>query len=183
MKRLLQAIHRTNDHEREIFGSHCVGFNAHLDRWHSDLRPDQQNNNYFVPTCPLTDGDLEAARELQKKRGLDYLMIRMSSPIGQALKVKFSLEEDVIYTMALLKDTSHQWRINPKIDVRDIQTSDIGRDLLDVSHVPQQYQAQARLNMGMVLQVARRHPEYHWLCAYKEHRCWTGIRAVPWRLH
>lgn len=163
---LLLRIHSTNDYERELFGSRRVPFNDHFDRWHSDLRPDQVNNNFFVPTGEISARDIEAARNFQKKRGLRYLMIRAEKPLSRALMELYDMEQEDIYVMALRQDISRKWKKNEAIEIRDIQHNDISRDLLDVSATPEKYQDIARRNMQLVLEVAKRHPEYHWLCAY-----------------
>ena len=64
------------------------------------------------------------------------------------------------------------WKENGEIEIRDIQTSDISSDLLDVSSVPVPYQEAAYRNMQMVLQCAKEDPNYHWLCAYQ-----NGVRT------
>lgn len=163
---LLNAIHRANDYERELFGAVCKPFNDHLRRWHSDVRPDQENNNFFFPIAPLVREDIEAAMELQKSRGLNDLLLRMNEPLEQSLKAQYGLEETVTYVMALTRKESQRWKENPAIEIRDIQTSDISADLLDVSAVPEKYRDAAYRNMRMVLEVAEAHPEYHWYCAY-----------------
>ena len=171
---LLEQIHRTNDAERALFGAVRVKFNDCLDRWYSDLRPDQVNNNFFVPVGDYAQGDIEAAIACQRARGLDYLMLRQTEPMDGALREKFGFEEEITYVMALRQDAGPRWKQNAAIEIRDIQTSDIGEDLLDVSSVPEQYQAISRRNMELVLKVAREHPEYHWLCAYQDGvRVWT----------
>lgn len=165
---LRNAIHRTNDHEREIFGAVCRPFRDVLCRWHSDVRPNQENNNFFFPIGPLNWEDIEAAIELQKARGLNYFLLYMQCPMEPPLQERFGLEESIIYVMALTKKESHRWKKNPAIEIRDIQTSDIRADLLDVSSVPEKYRDTAYRNMGMVLEAAKAHPEYHWYCAYQD---------------
>lgn len=167
MNQIIQNIHNVNDYERQLFQAMFVYFNDHLYRWHSDLRPDQMNNNFFFPTAPLTCEDIDAAIDLQKKRGLKYVMIRMAKPMESDLQELFGFEEDITYVMALLKNTSSVWKENTNLEIRDIQTSDISADLLDVSSVPEPYRASAYRNMQMVLDVAKENPHYHWLCAYK----------------
>lgn len=163
---LLQKIHSTNDYERELFGSRRVPFNEHFDRWHSDLRPDQVNNNFFVPIGEVTAKDIETARNFQKRRGLSYLLIRSAKPLDPNLTERFSLTPETTLVMALRQDAGRKWKKNDAVEIRDIQTSDIGEDLMDVSATPEQYRELARRNMRMVLDVAKGHPEYHWLCAY-----------------
>lgn len=167
---LLQRIHSTNDYERELFGAKKAGVNEHLDRWYSEQRPDQVNNNFFVPTGNLTRKDIEAAIALQKARGLHYLLIRTAKPLQPILVKSFTLEEESTYVMALRQNTSHGWKENGNVEIRDIQSSDIQADILDVSPIPEKYREAALRNMHMVLEVARKHPEYHWLCAYIEGR-------------
>lgn len=173
MKSLIDAIHRTNDHEREIFGAVLKPFNEHLCRWHSEVRPDQANNNFFFSTGPLTEGDIKAAMDLQKSRALDYILLRTEQPLPEALRQEFQLEEEVLYVMALTRDTSAGWKENPEIEIRDIQIHDISADIMDVSGVPEPYQDAARRNMELVLEVAESHPEYHWYCAY-----YNGVHAA-----
>lgn len=167
MNQILQNIHKANAHERKLFQAEFEHYNHHLDRWYSNLRPDQMNNNFFVPTAALTCEDIDTMIDLQKKRGLNYVMIRMSKPMDVQTQELFSFDEDITYVMALLQDTSSSWKQNKEIEIRDIQTSDISADLLDVSSVPAQYQASAFRNMQLVLNVAKENPDYHWLCAYQ----------------
>lgn len=168
MERILQGIHRTNDHERHLFQARFERCSAHFDRWYSNIRPDQVNNNFFIPTAPLTCEDIDTAIDIQKKRGLKYVMFRMPAPMESEMKELFSFEEEITYIMALLRDTSSQWKQNDEIEIRDIQTSDISADLLDVSSVPEPWRASAYRNMQLVLDTARENPDYHWLCAYKD---------------
>ena len=163
---LLSGIHRTNDYERQIFGAVRKTFNAHLDRWYSDLRPDQANNNFFIPTAELTAEDIHAAVEEEKKRGLNGLMLRMDTPLSRQLLAQFPFEEEQLHVMALKKNTCGHWKKNDALEIRDLQTSDISADLLDVSGVPEEYQDLARRNMELVLETAETHPEYHWYCGY-----------------
>lgn len=172
MKDILHNIHRVNDYERSLFHAKYEACTETLNRWFSDVRPDQANNNFFVPTGSLTCLDIDTAIELQKKRGLNYLMIRMEAPMDAKLRELFPFEEDVTCVMALLRNTSGSWKENPEIEIRDIQTSDISADLLDVSSVPAPYRQAAYRNMQMVLNAARKNPDYHWLCAYQ-----NGVRA------
>lgn len=166
MEQLLEKIHRCNAHERQIFGARLVAFSETMDRWHSDVRPEQQNNNFFAARGPLCRADLRAAVELQKSRGLRYLMLETREPLAPALVEEFGLELERTWVMALTRDTSDRWKENPALEIRDIQFCDISRDILDVSDVPEEFRAQARTNMEMVLKVAKEHPGYHWLCGY-----------------
>lgn len=170
MEHILQKIHRTNDHERALFHAELQHYNGHLDRWYSDLRPDQMNNNFFVPMAVLTYEDIDTTIDLQKKRGLNYVMLRMTKPMDSEMQELFSFEEDITYVMALLRNTSSTWKQNSSIVIRDIQTSDISADLLDVSSVPEPYRASAFRNMQLVLKVAKEDSDYHWLCAYQDNQ-------------
>lgn len=168
MKQLLEKIHSCNDHERHIFRARLLPFNESMDRWHSDERPGQENNNFFAVRGRLTSRDIQAAVDFQKRRGLHYVMLRSPEPLPEKLVEEFGLEQEKLLVMALEKDGSGEWKENPDLEIRDIQTHDITADLLDVSDVPTQYQAQALQNMQMVLEVARDHPEYHWLHGYMD---------------
>ncbi len=168
MKHILQSIHAVNDYERRLFQSEYEQCSHHLGRWYSNLRPDQMNNNFFLPTAPLTCEDIDTAIDLQKRRGLNYVMLRMSKPMEPNLRELFPFEEDITYIMALLQNNSADWKENRDIEIRDIQTSDISTDLLDVSAVPEQYRTAAYRNMQLVLNVAKENANYHWLCAYKD---------------
>lgn len=167
MNQLLQMIHSVNDYERTLFQAKQEQVSPCLDRWYSDLRPDQMNNNFFLPKGRPTCLDIDTAIGLQKQRGLHYVMLRMAKPMEPELRELFPFEEEITYIMALLRDTSSEWKQNGEIEIRDIQTADIRADLLDVSSVPQPYQAAAYRNMQLVLEVAKENPDYHWLCAYK----------------
>lgn len=162
---MLEKIHSCGDYERALFGARRVPFNKAMDRWHSDLRPYQQNNNFFAAKGPLTEADIRTAVELQKSRGLNYLMLRTREPLPQELAAEFGVETEQTLVMALAGDWEG-WKENPDLEIRDIQTHDIRRELLDVSDVPEAYQPQARQNMLLVLEVAGDHPEYHWLVGY-----------------
>lgn len=178
MKRTLECIHAVNDYERSLFQAKFEHHTYRLDRWYSDLRPDQMNNNFFLPTAAPTCEDIDTAIDLQKKRGLKYVMLRMAQPMDEDLQAMFSFEEDVTYVMALLKNSSYFWKENSQIEIRDIQTSDISADLLDVSGVPEQYRTAAYRNMQLVLNTAKENPDYHWLCAYKDGRRVGSVYAL-----
>lgn len=178
MKEVLQNIHAVSDYERSLFQAKFEHYNAHLDRWYSELRPNQMNNNFFIPTAPLTFKTIDTAIDLQKRRGLNYVMIRMSQPMDAETMELFSFEEDITYVMALLQNCSSSWKQNDEIEIRDIQTSDIRADLLNVSSVPEPYQAEAYRNMQLVLDVANANPNYHWLCAYKNEESVGSIYAL-----
>lgn len=178
MEQLLSRVHRCNDYEREIFGARRVSFQPHMDRWHSELRPDQENNNFFFPTAALTHEDIRAAIALQKERGLSYLMLRSRWPLPESLTKPLSFYQEEMLTMALIRDTSKTWRENAVLEIRDIQAHDIGADLLDVSDVPEAFRAQAYRNMQCVLEVAQHHPEYHWYCGYLGGRRVASVYAL-----
>ena len=173
-----QKIRAVEEYERHLFGAYRQQFNNHLDRWHSDLRPDQANNNFFVPKAELTCSDLEAAIAYQKSRGLNYLMIRTEQPIAREILETYLFEQEVIQIMALRQNSSAAWKHNREIVIRDIQTSDISKDILDVSSTPEKYRVIALRNMQLVLEVARQHPEYHWLCAYKDGKRVGSVYAL-----
>ena len=165
---ILLGIHNTKDYERRLFGSVKSRFNENLSRWISEQRPDHCGSNCFVPDNCLTTDDIQAAVDANIARGLDYAMFSMSRPMDALCLERFVFDTDISYVMAMLEDTSHTWKVNDSIEIRDIQTSDIEADILDVSDVPEQYQDSAYRNMKMVLDVAKSHPNYHWLCAYTE---------------
>ena len=163
-----KGINETNDYERMLFGAVKESFSVNLTRWYSDIRPDQVNNNFFEPISDICINDIQTAIDEQKRRGLNYVLIRMNQPMNQQCLENFNFEEDILLVMAMTNDQSHRWKINDAIIIRDIQSSDISADLLDVSSVPEQYKDVALRNMKLVLEVAETHPEYHWLCAYKD---------------
>lgn len=167
MEDLLQRIHRCSDYGHALFGAKKVDFSEHLYRWHSDVRPYFGNDNFFAARGPLTEADIQAAVDFQKHRGLGYLMLRTWAPLDPSLTEAFGLETEQTLLMALTGSWEH-WKENPDLDIRDIQTHDIGADLLDVSDVPEQYRAQARANLELVLEKSKSHPEYHWYCGYAE---------------
>ncbi len=178
MEMLLKRIHRANAYERELFGAVRLSFNAHLDRWHSHVRPEQMNNNFFVPTGVVCVADIDDAIALQKQRGLNYLMLRSLAPLDEDLRRTYGFVLEMTDIMVLLRDESSRWPRNPAITIRDIQTEDIGGDLLDVSAVPERYRAQAYQNMLMVLEVAKTHPDYHWYCAYQDGERVANVYAL-----
>ena len=165
---ILQGIHAANDYERSLFGAVKEPFRAGLNRWYSDIRPDQVNNNFFEPIAEITVEDIQAAIDQQKRRGLNYVLFRMNQPMHPPCRDSFEFEKEVMYVMALRRDRSRLWQSNDSIVIRDIQSSDISADLLDVSCVPEQYRDAAYRNMKMVLDVAETHPEYYWLCANQD---------------
>lgn len=178
MEYILQGIHQTNNYERRLFQAKLEHYNPRLDRWYSELRPDQVNNNFFTPTAPVNCADIDTAIDIQKRRGLKYVMFRMPTPMDAEIKALFPFEEDKTYVMALLQDTAPEWKQNHEIEIRDIQTSDISADLLDVSSIPEAYQASALRNINMALNIAKENPDYHWLCAYKDGRCVGTVYAL-----
>lgn len=178
MEMLLQRIHRANAYERELFGAVRLSFNAHLDRWHSHVRPEQMNNNFFVPTGVVCVADIDDAIAWQKQRGLNYLMLRSPAPLDEDLCGIYGFAVKMTDIMVLTQDESSRWPRNPAIIIRDIQAADIGKDLLDVSAVPERHRAQAYRNMRMVLEVAKTHPEYHWYCAYLDGEPVANIYAL-----
>lgn len=175
---IVQGIHAANDYERRLFGATVGPFNSHLKQWQSSSRPDQVNNNFFEPTSDITATDIQAAIDAQKRRGLNYVMIRMNRPMNPLPKAGFDFEEEITYVMAMQNDQSDRWQINRGIEIRDIQTSDIRADLLDVASVPEPYREIAYRNMRMVLDVAKTHPEYHWLCAYQDGKRVGNVYAL-----
>ncbi len=48
-KAMRKAICGTNDHKREIFGAACKLLRDCICRWHSDVYPNQKNNNFSFP--------------------------------------------------------------------------------------------------------------------------------------
>lgn len=147
-------------------------------RWYSNVRPNQINNNFFLPDVPPTCLDIDTAIDLQKRRGLNYVMIRMFQPMDPELQEMFSFEEDVTNVMVLLNNCSAGWKENPGIEIRDIQTHDISSDLLDVSSVPEAYRTAAYQNMQMVLKAAKEDPNYHWLGAYQDGQYTASVYAL-----
>lgn len=175
---LLDHIHQCSDYERSLFGAEWVDFRENLSRWRNESNPEKPNNNFFVPTGAVTAEDIRAAAALQKSRGLDYLMLRTGSSLAEALVTEFGFKMETMLVMALCRDASGGWKENPDLEIRDIQTSDISRDLLDVSEVPGEYQPQALKNMQKVLEVAKEHPEYHWYCGYLDGKKVANVYAL-----
>lgn len=140
---ILQGIHATKDYERRLFGAVKSRFNENLCRWVSQMRPDHCGSNCFIPDDHLTTDDVQAAVDANMERGLNYTVFSMSRPMDAPCLERFSFDTDITYVMAMLEDHSHLWQVNDSIEIRDIQTSDISADILDVSDVPEQYQAAA----------------------------------------
>lgn len=168
IRTITDGIHSTKDYERSMFGAVKEGFNDSLCRWISEVRPDHGDSNCFIPMDLLSTDDIQAAIDANISRGLNYVLFSMNRPMAGPCRERFDFEERVTYVMAMLSDRSHLWQTNDSVEIRDIQTHDISADILDVSDVPQQHQEAAYRNMKMVLEVAKTHPEYHWLCAYKD---------------
>lgn len=162
------GIHATNDYERSLFGAVKERFNDNLYRWFSEVRPDHYNSNFFTPIYKLTRQDVLAAVAFQKQRGINEVMFSTSNPVDLSIMDGYDCVEYSAYVMAMISDRSHLWQTNKEVEIRDIHTHDISADILDVSDVPEQHREAAYRNMQMVLDVAKTHPEYHWLCAYKD---------------
>ena len=167
---ILSGIHATNDYERSLFGAVKERFNDNLYRWYSEVRPDHYNSNFFTPIGKLTQQDVLAAVAFQKQRGINEVMFSTNYPVDLSIMDGYDCVEYSAYVMAMLSDRSHLWQTNEEVEIRDIQTHDISADILDVSDVPEKHREAAYRNMKMVLEVAKTHPEYHWLCAYKDGR-------------
>lgn len=165
---ILTGIHTTNDYERSLFGAVKERFNDNLYRWFSEVRPDHYNSNFFTPICKLTRQDVLAAVAFQKQRGINEVMFSTNYPVDLSIMDGYDCVEYSAYVMAMISDRSHLWQTNKDVEIRDIHTHDISADILDVSDVPEQHREAAYRNMQMVLDVAKTHPEYHWLCAYKD---------------
>lgn len=178
MEQLLKNIHLCNNYERELMGARQMVFQENLLQWRNAACPEQQNNHFFVPVGDISSGDIQKALEFQKNAGSHYLMLRTSAPLNRSLVAEFGFEETCTQVMALLQDTSEGWRENPLLEIRDIQTSDISQDLLDVSDVPEKYQAQALNNLQILLDVTKTHPEYHWLCGYLDGKKVANVYAL-----
>lgn len=170
MDMILQGIHATKDYERRLFGAVKSRFNKNLCRWVSERRPDHCGSNCFLPDDHLTTDDVQSAIDANMERGLNYIVFSMNRPMDAACLDRYAFDTDVTYVMAMLEDSSHLWKTNNGIEIRDIQTADISTDILDVSNVPEKYQTAAYRNLQMVLEVAKSHPNYHWLCAYKDRK-------------
>jgi len=165
---ILTGIHATNDYERSLFGAVKEQFNDNLYRWYSEVRPDHYNSNFFTPISELTRQDVLAAVAFQKQHGINEVMFSTNYPVDLSIMDGYDCVEYSAHVMAILSDRSHLWQTNEGVEIRDIQTHDISADILDVSDVPEKHRDAALRNMKMVLEVAKTHPEYHWLCAYKE---------------
>ncbi len=152
---ILRGIHATKDYERRLFGAVKSRFNENLCRWVSQTRPDHCGSNCFIPDDHLTTDDIQSAIDANMERGLNYTMFSMNRPMDAACLDRFAFDMDITYVMAMLEDSSRLWKTNGNIEIRDIQTSDISTDILDVSDVPEEYQAAAYRNMQMVLEIAK----------------------------
>lgn len=175
---ILQGIHAANDYERTLFGAVKERFNDKLYRWYSEVRPDHYNSNFFKPISGLTANDVQAAVDFQKKRGIHEVMFSTNTPVDPQCFSGFECVEYSAYVMAMLVDHSYLWQTNDSIEIRDIQSSDISADILDVSEIPEHHREAAYRNMKMVLDVAKTRPEYHWLCAYKDGKRVGNVYAL-----
>ena len=99
---ILQGIHAANDYERSLFGAVKESFRTGLNRWYSDIRPDQVNNNFFEPTAEITVEDIQAAIDQQKRRGLNYVLFRMNQPMHPPCRDSFGFEKEVMYLLLIL---------------------------------------------------------------------------------
>ena len=166
---LVRSVRRTNDYERRIHGAMRLHLNAHMDKWVNDALPDKLNNNFFAPLAAVTRKDIEDAILLQKKDDHTALMFRMSEPMDPQLIREFGFEEEITHIMALLDNRlAAAWRTNPDITIRDNQQEDLTAAMLDVSTTPPEYRTAALRSMKQAVQVSKKHPEYHWLFAYKD---------------
>ena len=168
VRTIFDGIHATNDYERSLFGAVKERFNDNLYRWFSEVRPDHYNSNFFTPISELTRNDVLAAVAFQKQRGINEVMFSTNYPVDLSIMDGYDCVEYSAYVMAMISDRSHLWQINEAVEIRDIHTHDISADILDVSDVPEKHREAVYRNMKMVLEVAKTHPEYHWLCAYKD---------------
>jgi len=175
---IIQGIHSTNDYERRLFGAVRAPFNSHLNRWQNLSCPDRVDHNFFEAPLELTVSDIQAAISAQKRRALNYVMIRMDRPMEPLCRSSFAFEETATHVMAMQNPKNNLWPINTDSEIRDIQSSDIRADLLDVSSVPEPYREVSYRNMQMVLEVAKTHPEYHWLCAYADGKRVGNVYAL-----
>lgn len=165
---MIAGIHAADDYERSLFGAIKERFSENLYRWYSEVRPDHYNSNFFAPISDLTPQDVRSAVAFQRKQGLNEVMFSTNRPVDPECMDGIACVEYSAHIMAMPVDRSHQWQTNESIEIRDIQSSDISADVLDVSDVPEKHREAAYRDMKMVLEVAKSHPEYHWLCAYKD---------------
>ena len=175
---LVQRIRRTNDYERRIHGAMRLHLNAHMDKWVNDALPDKLNNNFFAPLAGVSRKDIGDAVFLQKKDNHTALMFRMREPMDAQLVKEFGFEEEVTHVMALVENMSEAWRENPDIVIRDNQKEDLTDAMLDVSTTPPEYRVAALRSMKQAVQVSKKHPEYHWLFAYKDGKAVGGCYAL-----
>lgn len=178
LNELVQSIRRTNDYERRIHGAIRIHYNPRMDKWRNDVLPDKYNNNFFAPIAPITAKDVRDAMALQQSERHYGLMLRSYAPLPEEVSANFAFETEKTDVMALVEDNGASWKVNPDIVIRDIQQEDISRDMLDVSTTPPEYRAAALRSMKQALKVARTHPEYHWLIAYKDGKAVGGCYAL-----
>lgn len=133
--KILQGIHAANDYERRLFGAVKERFSPNLYRWYSEVRPDHYNSNFFTPISDLTRQDVLAAVDFQKQRGINEAMFRTNCPVDRNCMNGFEYVEYSAHVMAMLVYRGHLWQTNNCVEIRDIQTSDISADILDVSEV------------------------------------------------
>lgn len=165
---ILRGIHAANDYERSLFGAVKERFGNNLYRWHCEARPEHYNSNFFMPIECLTRQDVQDAVAFQKQRDIREVMFSTSGPVDKSIFEGYACDEYSAHVMAMLSDQSHLWQTNRNVEIRDIQTHDVSKDILDVSHVSERYREAAYRDMQMILEIAKTHPEYHWLCVYMD---------------
>lgn len=164
------GIRRCKDYERLIFGCRARPFAGSVRHYSNPLNPGKRNNNFFAKDGVFTAEEIQAAALAQQAQGLDYLQLETSKRLPAKRRRAFALREEAVLSLFLQGPGNFPVGNLPAYTVKDIQTDDIRRELLDVSDVPQEYRTQALINMEAVCRVAAAHPEYHWLLFYLDGR-------------
>ncbi len=162
----LEKIRRCEDHWRELFAEKR-SFNANLDRWYNSNLPDQYTTNAFFPKAEISREDVERAYEYQLEQNLNFLQFMCRQPIKKEIVEEFALEENIVLTMAVEHPDYEQWKTNPNVLIKDVQSDDISKELIRF-HIEQEdsnsdYPARS---IRQDMDAAAKFPEYHWLAAY-----------------
>jgi len=168
---MLQQIRRCEDAWREM-SSEKRRFSDNLERWHHHTLPDRYDCNAFIPNGKLTAEDIQLAENYQKEQGLDFLQFFCRQPLDKALMEHFSLEETIVLTMALQNGELSQWKKNPDIEIKDVQTHNIATDII-AFHVEQEKEDFGDSDyplrqMTSDMSCAKENANYHWICAYEK---------------
>ena len=181
MNSLLSRIRQVKRHNCEMF-AHPLIISDNLLRWQDKNNPLHYNKNHFMATGTLTVEDIEKAIAFQKERNLQGFILKTEQPLERELVEQFALCEETLLLMTQQKNAV-QWKINPNIEIRDCQETDISVDLLNacMELAESEYHRKwIHRAISEALRAAQSHPEYHWLAAYLDGKLVARCYALEW---